>query len=61
MTKCQTQELKEVLREYHVPVEDAELEDVLCSIDGVIWKAVLYLATSDFGITLIYPCRGDAK
>ena len=55
------EELKEVLREYHVSVEDAELEDVLCSIDGVIWKAVLYLAASDFGITLIYPCKGGVK
>lgn len=62
-TECvkEDEELREVLRVYHVPVEDAELEDVLCSIDGVIWKSILYLATSDFGITLIYPRRGGLK
>lgn len=62
-TECMEEgkEIQGVLDEYHVPVEDAELEDVLCSIDGVIWKSVLYLVTNDFGITLIYPCKGGVK
>lgn len=53
--------IKEILEGYNVPIEDAEIEAVLCSANGVIWKSVLYLTTNDFGITLIYPCRGGVK
>lgn len=62
-TRCvkDSKEIQGVLDEYQVPIEDAELEDVLCSVDSLIWKSVLYLITNDYGITLIYPCRGDVK
>jgi hypothetical protein len=57
-TGCVKEEevLREVLGAYHVPIEDTELEDILCSgdTDGV-WKAVLYLIGNDYGIEMIYP------
>lgn len=48
---------KELLNQYHIKAEDAELDDTLCIRDGVIWKSTLYLVSNDYGITLIYPCR----
>lgn len=52
---------KNELDKYHVPAEDMEAEDILCSIDGIAWKSVLYLTTNDYGITLIYPCKGEGE
>lgn len=47
-----------ILENYHVHIADAELEEVLCFSDGLLWKSVLYLITNDYGITVIYPCKG---
>lgn len=48
---------KELLDQYHVRAEDAELDDTLCIRDGTAWKSALYLVSNDYGITFIYPCR----
>lgn len=50
-------EIQKFLDNYHVRLDDMELDDTLCTGDGVTWKSVLYLVTNDYGITLIYPCR----
>ncbi len=48
----------QLLNKYHVSIDDAELDDILCtSEDGSItWRSTLYLVTGDFAITFIYPC-----
>lgn len=62
-TECmkEDKEIQGVLDEYHVPVEDAELEDILCSVDGLIWKYILVLVTNEYSVSFIYPCKGDAE
>lgn len=50
-------EIQRFLDKYHVRLDDMELDDTLCTGDGITWKSVLYLVTNDYGITLIYPCR----
>lgn len=52
---------EELLDRYHVKVEDAELDDTLCIKDGITWKSTLYLVSSDYGITFIYPCADGHK
>lgn len=50
-------EIQRFLDKYHIGLDDAELDDILCTGNGVTWKSVLYLVTNDYGITLIYPYR----
>lgn len=50
-------EIQRFLDKYRVRLDDMELDDTICTGDGVMWKSVLYLVTNDYGITLIYPYR----
>lgn len=50
-------EIERFLDKYHVRLDDMELDDILCTGDGMTWKSVLYLVSNDYGITVIYPCR----
>lgn len=54
-------EIQRFLDTYHVGLDDAELDDILCTCDGVTWKSVLYLVTNDYGIALIYPCSDETR
>ena len=58
-TECMedNREIQRFLDKYHVRLDDMELDDTVCTDDGITWKSVLYLVTNDYGITLIYPCR----
>lgn len=50
-------EIQRFLDKYNIGLDDAELDDILYTGDGVTWKSVLYLVSNDYGITLIYPYR----
>ena len=50
-------EIQRFLDKYNIGLDDAELDDILYTGDGVTWKSVLYLVSNDYGITFIYPCR----
>lgn len=50
-------EIQRFLDNYQIRLDDMELDDTLCTDDGITWKSVLYLVSNDYGITLIYPYR----
>ncbi|WP_288175041.1 hypothetical protein [Sporofaciens musculi] len=52
-------EIQRFLDSYHIRLDDMELDDTLCTDDGITWKSVLYLVSNDYGITLIYPCKDE--
>ena len=54
-------EIQRFLDSYHIRLDDMELDDTICTGDGVTWKSALYLVTNDYGITLIYPYRNTEK
>lgn len=62
-TECieDNREIQRFLDKYRVRLDDMELDDTICTGDGVTWKSALYLVTNDYGITLIYPYRNTEK
>lgn len=52
---------EKLLGKYHVNLDDAELDDILCIKDGITWKSTLYLVSNDYGLAFIYPCTDRAK
>lgn len=52
-------EIREILEEYHVRLDDEEFRENLCVCDGVVWMSALYLVSNDYGITVIYPRRSE--
>lgn len=54
-------QIQDVLDTYYLRPDEMEAEDILCVCGSVTWKSVLYLATNDYGITLIYPVQGERQ
>lgn len=45
----------ELLEEYHLSIDTAEVETVLCKSGKWEWHSDLYMTTNEYGITVIYP------
>ncbi len=46
-----------LLEEYHLCVDTAEIETILCKSGKWEWHSDLYMVTNEYGITVIYPKR----
>lgn len=46
-----------LLEEYHLCIDTAEMETVLCKSGKWEWHSDLYMVTNEYGITVIYPKR----
>lgn len=46
-----------LLEEYHLCVDTAEIETILCKSEKCEWHSDLYMVTNEYGITVIYPKR----
>lgn len=44
----------ELLEEYHLSIDTAEVETVLCKSGKWEWHSDLYMVTNEYGITVIY-------
>lgn len=47
----------ELLEEYHLCIDTAEMETVLCKSGKWEWHSDLYMNTNEYGITVMYPKR----
>lgn len=47
----------ELLEEYYLSIDTAEMETVLCKSGKWEWHSDLYMTTNEYGITVIYPKR----
>lgn len=47
----------ELLEEYHLSIDTAEMETVLCKSGKWEWHSDLYMTTNEYGITVVYPKR----
>ena len=48
-------EYQQLLNQHHIKREETEFEDVVCEgEDGNLWRAELYIVSSDYGVTILY-------
>ena len=52
--KRKVQEYKDILHNYHVSDEEREFQDILCSDEQGVYYAELFIASSEYAITIIW-------
>ena len=52
-------EYQELLDQHHVKREEAEFEDDICKEGEGVWQSDLYIVSNDYGVTIIYPKKGE--
>lgn len=52
--KWKVQEYKDILHNYHLSKEEREFQDILCSDKQGVYYAELFIASSEYAITIIW-------
>ena len=47
----------EMLKDYHLRQDSAEIERVICKDGCLEWHSDLFLTTNEYGITVVYPLK----